>query len=51
MDYNGGRDSGSIIDFANQQWAKMAPPPEVHELVDQHVFEKVRGLRRGLDWK
>ena len=40
-DYNGGRDSGSIVQFATQHWAKSAPPPEVTELVDQHAFDKV----------
>ena len=40
-DYNGGRDTSSIVLFATQHWAKSAPPPEVRELVDEHVFEKV----------
>jgi protein disulfide-isomerase A6 len=39
-DYNGGRDTGSIVQFATEHWAKSAPPPEVKELVDDHVFEQ-----------
>ena len=46
-DYNGGRDTSSIVQFATQHWAKSAPPPEVRELVDDHVFEKVSNSLTG----
>ncbi|KAL6763389.1 thioredoxin-like protein [Haematococcus lacustris] len=39
-DYQGGRDSGSITQFARNQWAQQAPPPEVRQLVDQSVWEQ-----------
>lgn len=39
-DYSGGRDSGSIVQFAMGHWSKASPAPEVRELIDEHVFEK-----------
>ena len=39
-DYNGGRDTSSVVEFAKQKWGKHATPPEVTEIVDQAVFEK-----------
>uniref|UniRef100_A0A7S0R2Q6 protein disulfide-isomerase n=1 Tax=Chlamydomonas leiostraca TaxID=1034604 RepID=A0A7S0R2Q6_9CHLO len=39
-DFNGGRDASSIVNFGNQRWSKLAPPPEVRELVDESVWEK-----------
>ncbi|GFR51819.1 hypothetical protein Agub_g14281 [Astrephomene gubernaculifera] len=39
-DYNGGRDSGSIIAFANARYSEMLPPPEPVELTSQAVFEQ-----------
>ncbi|GAB4823313.1 hypothetical protein N2152v2_010359 [Parachlorella kessleri] len=39
-EYNGGRDVGSLRDFAASRWAKQQPPPEVRELVDEHVWEE-----------
>ncbi|KAG1665201.1 hypothetical protein FOA52_002602 [Chlamydomonas sp. UWO 241] len=38
-DYQGGRDTASIVAFGTELWSKMAPPPEVKEIVDDHVFE------------
>eukprot|EP00803_Ostreobium_quekettii_P001149 evm.model.scf_354.2 EVM.evm.TU.scf_354.2 scf_354:3633-5375(-) len=38
--YQGGRDSASIVQFAMEKWNAMAPAPEVHELVDQYVFDE-----------
>ena len=46
-DYQGGRDSGSIVQFATEWWSKSAPAPEVKELVDDHVLAQVsNGNRR-----
>mmetsp|Transcript_11091 Transcript_11091/g.23921 ORF Transcript_11091/g.23921 Transcript_11091/m.23921 type:complete len:457 (+) Transcript_11091:59-1429(+) len=39
-DYQAGRDAGSIVSFAKEKWSSVAPPPEVRELLDEHVFEK-----------
>eukprot|EP00879_Flechtneria_rotunda_P008753 GHRR01009167.1.p1 GENE.GHRR01009167.1~~GHRR01009167.1.p1 ORF type:complete len:415 (+),score=150.40 GHRR01009167.1:625-1869(+) len=38
-DYQGGRDSGSIVAHANKAWSANAKPREVRELNDQAVFE------------
>ncbi|KXZ53899.1 hypothetical protein GPECTOR_6g817 [Gonium pectorale] len=37
-DYNGGRDSGSIVAFAMQRYSEQLPPPEPVELTSQDVF-------------
>lgn len=39
-DYQGGRDTGSIISFGNTKFAAMAPAPEPVELASQEVFAK-----------
>ncbi len=39
-DYQGGRDTNSIVEFATSNGAKATPPPEVKELIDDHVFEQ-----------
>jgi len=38
-DYQGGRDSGSIVDFATRKWTEQQPPREVRELVDEAILE------------
>ena len=38
-DYAGGRDSGSIVDFATKLWSEAAPPPEVREIFDDAALE------------
>eukprot|EP00882_Tetradesmus_deserticola_P001203 GHRQ01001301.1.p1 GENE.GHRQ01001301.1~~GHRQ01001301.1.p1 ORF type:complete len:457 (+),score=199.58 GHRQ01001301.1:162-1532(+) len=38
-DYQGGRDSGSIVAAANKAWSVNAKPREVRELHDEAVFE------------
>lgn len=48
--YNGGRDSGSIVAYAIERWAKAAPPPEVRELVDAEVWsEHCTGVQADKD--
>ncbi|PNW80746.1 hypothetical protein CHLRE_07g328150v5 [Chlamydomonas reinhardtii] len=39
-DYNGGRDSGSIVAWGNSKFAAMVPPPEPVELTSADVFGK-----------
>ncbi|EFJ45579.1 hypothetical protein VOLCADRAFT_105867 [Volvox carteri f. nagariensis] len=39
QDYQGGRDSGSIVSFAMAKFAEQVPPPEPVELTSQSVFE------------
>ncbi|GLI71386.1 hypothetical protein VaNZ11_016579 [Volvox africanus] len=38
-EYQGGRDSGSIVSFALSKYAEQVPPPEPLELTSQDVFE------------
>jgi len=39
-EYNGARDSASIVAFALGKWSTMAPPPEIKELTESFIFEK-----------
>ncbi|KAG2496699.1 hypothetical protein HYH03_005115 [Edaphochlamys debaryana] len=39
-DYQGGRDTGSIVAFGNAKHADNVPPPEPEELVSQAAFEE-----------
>eukprot|EP00877_Chromochloris_zofingiensis_P007928 jgi/Chrzof1/3389/Cz12g23180.t1_PDI4 len=38
-EYQGGRDSGSIVEYALKRWSEDQPAPEVRELVDQAIWE------------
>ncbi|PSC76647.1 disulfide isomerase [Micractinium conductrix] len=40
QDYNGGRDAGSLSSFALERWAAQQPPPEVRELIEEHIWEE-----------
>ena len=40
VDYQGAREASAIVAYAMENGGRAAPPPEVVELVDDHVFEK-----------
>ncbi|WPT13493.1 Protein disulfide-isomerase like 2-2 [Picochlorum sp. SENEW3] len=37
-DYNGPREEGDLVNFANDKWSRNQPPPEVRELTDANVW-------------
>lgn len=39
LEYSGGRDADAMASFVLAKWAALQPPPEVRELVGQHVLE------------
>lgn len=38
QDYNGPREEGDLVNFANEKWSRAQPPPEVRQLTDSNVW-------------